>query len=76
MAERYVRNVEARGSNPLTSTAKTLTLVVDVQLPTVERHMNRPCIPEGVIEYMHIKTVDGTVDGQVVEIGELTGHSN
>ena len=45
--------------------------LVDPDEPVIEREMNRRGVPQRVVEQAHLDRVDGAVDEQMIEVGQL-----
>src|SRR6185369_7652761 len=50
--------------------------LVDPDQVVVERYPNRLRVANRVVEQAHVDAVDGTVDHEVIDVGEVAGHVN
>ena len=50
--------------------------LLDANHVLIERQLDRPAVPDRVVEQPHLHAVDGAVDEQVVDVGQLADHAD
>ena len=50
--------------------------ILNLDRPPIERQVNRAVVAQRVVEQPHVERVDGRVDEQVIDVGELAHHAN